>query len=64
MTLYDYQTRNIPEYYDGMYLDGYTPEQIIMASRKKMIREYEDRIAAEEDATPYNIKITSEVKKR
>ena len=29
MTLSDYMNRQVPEYYDWMYLDGYTPEQIL-----------------------------------
>jgi hypothetical protein len=34
MTLSEYYHRNVPEYYDWMYLDGYTPEQIMYAKRK------------------------------
>mgnify|MGYP003301659548 CR=1 FL=1 len=32
--------RRIPEYYDTMYLDGYTPYEILYATHKKMFREY------------------------
>ena len=46
MTLADYYNRNIPEYYDTMYLDGYTPYEILYATRKKMHREYQEREAA------------------
>lgn len=28
MTLSDYVNRKVPEYYNWMYLDGYTPEEI------------------------------------
>ena len=35
----------IPEYYDTMYLDGYTPYEILYATRKKMNREYQEREA-------------------
>ena len=38
--------RKIPEYYDTMYLDGYTPYEILHATRKKMYREYQERQAA------------------
>ena len=38
--------RRIPEYYDTMYLDGYTPYEILYATRKKMHREYQEREAA------------------
>ena len=29
---------HIPEYYDWMYLDGFEPWQIMVASRKRMMR--------------------------
>lgn len=35
--------RRIPEYYDTMYLDGYTSYEILYATRKKMRREYLER---------------------
>ena len=38
--------RRIPEYYDTMYLDGYTPYEILYATRKKMHREYQEQEAA------------------
>ena len=68
MSLSDYYNRNIPEYYDTMYLDGYTPAQISYAMHRKMIREYEARKAAkraeaEANEIP-NVKIISEVKVR
>ena len=31
---------NLPEYYDTMYLDGYTPEQIMEAHRRTMTKKY------------------------
>ena len=57
---------NVPEYYDTMYMDGYTPEQIMHAAHKKIQRLYEarkaaQRAAAEENEIP-NVKIISEVK--
>ena len=39
MTLAEYYEKDIPEYYDYMYLDGYTPNQILQANRKRMQRE-------------------------
>ena len=30
----------LPEYYPLMYLDGYTPEQIIFAAHQKVYKEY------------------------
>ena len=57
---------NVPEYYDTMYMDGYTPEQIMHAAHKKIQRMYEEqkaaqRVAAEENELP-TVKIVSEVK--
>jgi len=42
----------IPEYYPTMYLDGYTPQQILMAKRRQMLQ----------SQTVDGIKVTSEVK--
>ena len=60
--------KNLPEYYDTMYMDGYTPEQIRYAAHRKMVREYRERQAAkraeaEEKEIP-NVKVISEVKIR
>ena len=66
MSLIDQYFNKIPEYYDTMYMDDYTPEQIMYAARKKMQRMYEVREAAkraeaEENEIP-TVKIVSEVK--
>lgn len=68
MTLLSDYHKNVPEYYDTMYMDGYSPEQIMYAARKKIMREYEERKAAqraeaEANEIP-NVKIISEVKIR
>jgi hypothetical protein len=39
----DSKMSHIPEYYPYMYLDGYTPYEILYATRKKMFREYQER---------------------
>ena len=57
-----FQNRNIPEYYNWMHLDGYTPQAILYACHKKMLQDYDDRIAAGEEAEIGEVKITSEVK--
>ena len=66
MSIADYYNRNIPEYYDTMYQDGFTPNQIMTALRKKMLREYNEREARKqaeaEQNEVWNVKITSEVK--
>lgn len=57
MTLQDYVNRGIPEYYDTMYLDGFTPEQILQAAHNTFISEAED-----EAGEPPAIQIVSQVK--
>ena len=57
-----FQNRNIPEYYNWMHLDGYTPQEILYACHKKMLKDYDDRMAAGEEAEIGEVKITSEVK--
>ena len=68
MSLIDQYFRDVPEYYDTMYMDGYTLEQIMHAAHQKMQRMYEEREAAkraeaEANEIP-NVKIISEVKIR
>ena len=60
MTLADQFYKNIPEYYHYMYLDGYTPDQIMYAARKKIFRQIAERKAKENEIE--KIKIVSEVK--
>ena len=66
MTLFEYYDRKIPDYYPTMYLDGYSPEQIMYAAHRKLRKEYEAREAqriaeAEANEIP-EVKITSEVR--
>lgn len=56
MTIEEYYTRKIPEYYPTMYLDGYTPQEIFIALHKSTLNEYQDSQRVNE------VKITSEVK--
>lgn len=48
-----------------MYRDGYSPEQIIHAAHRKIIRDHEAREAAKREAAEANdipeVKITSKV---
>lgn len=63
MSLFDYYHRMVPEYYPTMYLDGYTPEQIVYAFKRKVRREWEQQRAARQEETEnINLNITSEVK--
>lgn len=61
MTLKDYKIRNIPSYYDLMYLDGFKPWQILESARRSILEEYEERTSEQDGAA--NIKIITEVKK-
>lgn len=38
--LIDEYYKNLPDYYDTMYLDGYTPEQIMEAHHRSMVKKY------------------------
>lgn len=60
MSIADRYFKNVPEYYRYMYLDGYTPEQILYAARKKIFREHTERTEAQNQID--EIKIVSEVK--
>ncbi len=42
MSLIDEYFKNVPEYYDTMYADGFTPEQILYAKRRQMNEALED----------------------
>ena len=37
MTIYDYTNRKVPAYYKTMYMDGYTPQEILYTKRQAMI---------------------------
>ena len=39
--------KNLPDYYPYMYLDGYTPEQIMEAMHRTVRKEWEARRAEE-----------------
>ena len=44
MTVFDYWMQRIPDYYKYMYLDGFTPYEIITALRYKILKEHEERM--------------------
>ena len=58
MTLEEYVNRKMPEYYDTMYLDGYTPQEIYNAHRKRML----DKVN-EEKENP-TVEIVSEINQK
>ena len=56
MALFDQYDSKIPDYYNGMYLDGYKPHEILHAVRRKMVQQNEEQGDVGE------FKIVSEVK--
>ena len=50
MGLLEWYNRQIPEYYDTMYLDGYTPQQILYAKHRQMYNDYLARKEAQKAA--------------
>lgn len=38
--MFEEYDRKIPDYYPTMYLDGYTPDQILHASKRGMMQMY------------------------
>lgn len=44
-SLLEQHNRRIPDYYPTMYLDGFTPEQIMYAAKRQMYREIQERKA-------------------
>ena len=47
----------VPEYYPYMYLDGYTPTEIMIAAHRKIYADYQKRQWQQPE-----LKITTEVK--
>ena len=47
MTMLEQMKRHIPDPYPYMYLDGYTPYEILQASSRKI---YNDHLARKEEA--------------
>lgn len=43
MTISEYYDRQIPDYYPTMYMDGYSPQQILHSLHRKMYNDYLER---------------------
>ena len=56
MSIFDYNKRKIPEYYKEMYLDGFTPAEILMSGKEALYREIQKR------KEPQEIKLVTEIK--
>ena len=56
----------VPDYYDGMYRQGFKPWEILEAAHRSIIKQYEARqaaAAAETPDAPMNVRFQVEVKK-
>lgn len=58
MSIYEDCMKKVPEYYDWMYLDGYTPYEIWFAAHKKLFSDLEKQKKPETT----NIIFTTEIK--
>ena len=63
MILSDKEFSGVPEYYDWMYLDGYTPEEILYAFHKKLDRELREREEAENAISSVTVNSSVRIKK-
>lgn len=64
MTVFEkMRKKQVPEYYDGMYRDGYRPYEILEAAHNSIIKQHDEREAALEPA-PMNVKFRVEVVKK
>lgn len=59
MSLLHDRYRKVPEYYPHMYRDGFTPEEILYALKRKMLKEYRER--QNKNSSEQNIKLVSEI---
>lgn len=58
MNYAEFLNRDVPDYYDTMYMDGYTPEQILIAHRKMM----REMLLEDEEEQENDFSIVSQVK--
>ena len=64
MTAFDFANRQLPDYYPSMYLDGYSPQQILAAAHRAIQKQYLQRLEANADSSDddFFVHIDSEVK--
>lgn len=55
--------KDLPDYYPTMYMDGYTPQEILQAHRNTFYKKVEEREAMERAEEENTINIVIEVKK-
>lgn len=49
MSLLEQHNRRIPDYYPTMYMDGFSPEEIMYAAKRQMYQQIQERKAAQID---------------
>ena len=49
MSLLEQHNRRIPDYYPTMYMDGFSPEEIMYAAKRQMYRQVQERKAIQTD---------------
>ena len=48
-SLLEQHNRKIPDYYPTMYLDGFTPEEVMYAAKRQMYQQIQERKAMQTD---------------
>lgn len=54
--------RCIPEYYDTMYLDGYTPYEILHAASRQLYQQHQEKKGVEQNIIIPTIRFNTVVK--
>ena len=49
MSLLEQHNRRIPDYYPTMYMDGFTPQQVMYAAKRQMYQQIQERKDAQVD---------------
>lgn len=62
--LIDEYYKNLPEYYDTMYMDGYTPEQIMEAHHRSMVKRYYADQKRKQEETAAGKAVQAEIEKQ
>lgn len=48
-SLLEQHNRRIPDYYPTMYLDGFTPQEVMYAAKRQMYQQIQERKAMQTD---------------
>ena len=48
-SLLEQHNRRIPDYYPTMYMDGFTPEEVMYAAKRQMYQQIQERKAMQPD---------------